>query len=207
MLANKTAMKFLYYTSFLTCLCAVFCFGESIHGFGFKSKQARIWEAVEKLLQGRGELMISRGTYGRTDYPMCVRSRPLGSSAGKIHHNLSYYERDIKASQTHGHRLYRDAFFELPTTTKRIINVYAYLGTGQVDNKISGWYNVLYANKVCFILATEEQAKYGGRFPSQDIMLQLFHQVIDPHQAPKLYTRAILGRVLKKAFDNILSVA
>ncbi|XP_072145785.1 uncharacterized protein [Dermacentor andersoni] len=155
MLANKTAMKFLYYTSFLTCLCAVFCFGESIHGFGFKSKQARIWEAVEK------------------------------------------------ASQTHGHRLYRDAFFELPTTTKRIINVYAYLGTGQVDNKISGWYNVLYANKVCFILATEEQAKYGGRFPSQDIMLQLFHQVIDPHQAPKLYTRAILGRVLKKAFDNV----
>ncbi|XP_065292359.1 uncharacterized protein [Dermacentor albipictus] len=151
-------MKFLHYTYFLTCFCAVFWFGEPIHGFGFKSKQGRIWETVEKLLQGRGELMISRGTYGRSDYPMCVRSRPLGYSAGKIHHNLSYYERDIKVSQTHGHRLYRGAFFELPKTTKRIINIYAYLGTGQVENKISGWYKVLYANKVCFILATEEQA-------------------------------------------------
>ncbi|XP_070378877.1 uncharacterized protein [Dermacentor albipictus] len=154
---NEIAMKFLHYTYFLTCFCAVFWFGE-LHGFGFKSKQGRIWETVEKLLQGRGELMISRGTYGRSDYPMCVRSRPLGYSAGKIHHNLSYYERDIKVSQTHGHRLYRGAFFELPKTTKRIINIYAYLGTGQVENKISGWYKVLYANKVCFILATEEQA-------------------------------------------------
>ncbi|XP_075558994.1 uncharacterized protein LOC142590577 isoform X2 [Dermacentor variabilis] len=158
LLANKIGMKFLYYTCFLTCLCAVFCFGEPIHGFGFKSKQGRIRETVEKLLQGRGELMISRGKYERTDYPMCVRSRPLGYSAGKMHHNLSYYERDIKASQTHGHRLYRNSFFELPKTRKRIINIYAYLGTGQVDNKISGWYNVLYADKICFILATEEQA-------------------------------------------------
>ncbi|XP_075558995.1 uncharacterized protein LOC142590577 isoform X3 [Dermacentor variabilis] len=110
LLANKIGMKFLYYTCFLTCLCAVFCFGEPIHGFGFKSKQGRIRETVEK------------------------------------------------ASQTHGHRLYRNSFFELPKTRKRIINIYAYLGTGQVDNKISGWYNVLYADKICFILATEEQA-------------------------------------------------
>ncbi|XP_037521373.1 uncharacterized protein LOC119398612 [Rhipicephalus sanguineus] len=44
---------------------------------------------------------------------------------------------------------------------------------------------------------------FRPRLSTQDVMLQLQHQVLDTRQGPKLDTRAVLGLDLTKAFDNV----
>ncbi|XP_037522305.1 uncharacterized protein LOC119399571 [Rhipicephalus sanguineus] len=142
----------------LTCLFTLFCLGEQIHGFGFIFKRKASRKTVRRLLKDKEVLLISRGIYGRPDYPMCVQSRSLGLYEQRIRANFSYYEKDLQDLRTQGHRIYRDTYIDIPQGKKKIMNVSAYIVNQQLDTKLSGHFLLLYSRKTCFIVGTEKNA-------------------------------------------------
>ncbi|KAL1468121.1 hypothetical protein MTO96_025647, partial [Rhipicephalus appendiculatus] len=100
-------MKQVNFGLWLTCFFAFVCIGEQLDGFDFIFMRKASRKIVRRLLQDKDVLLISRAIYGRPDYPMCVQSRPLGFYAQKIRANFSYYEKDLNAVKTNGHRIYR----------------------------------------------------------------------------------------------------
>uniref|UniRef100_A0A224YDG8 Lipocalin n=1 Tax=Rhipicephalus zambeziensis TaxID=60191 RepID=A0A224YDG8_9ACAR len=152
-------MKYVKFCLWQTCLFTLFCLGEQLDGFDFIFMRKAARKIVRRLLQDKDVLLISRAIYGRPDYPMCVQSRPLGLYAQKIRANFSYFEKDLNALRTNGHRIYRDTYIDLfKMKKKKIMNVSAYIENQKLDTKLSGQFRILYSRKICFIVGTEKNA-------------------------------------------------
>nr|XP_054924132.1 uncharacterized protein LOC126526352 isoform X2 [Dermacentor andersoni] len=115
---------------------------------------------VKKLLNQKGSLAVSRGKYTQLDYPLCVRSRFEEYSLSGYFHKLIYYEEKEKGSGILGKRHTLRAFFEVKANDALSLLVHAYMSGGFEDHRISGSYDILYADNTCFIVATPRKAEY-----------------------------------------------
>nr|XP_050030207.1 uncharacterized protein LOC126526352 isoform X1 [Dermacentor andersoni] len=113
---------------------------------------------VKKLLNQKGSLAVSRGKYTQLDYPLCVRSRFEEYSLSGYFHKLIYYEEKEKGSGILGKRHTLRAFFEVKANDALSLLVHAYMSGGFEDHRISGSYDILYADNTCFIVATPRKA-------------------------------------------------
>ncbi|XP_049524445.1 uncharacterized protein LOC119452590 isoform X2 [Dermacentor silvarum] len=140
---------------YFICLWTTFCFGTKQEGI-IKPSQYNVRENdVKKLLSGPHHLIISRAIYERPDYPLCVRSHFISLSDVGFRHKLSYKEKDFKGPRIRGIRQYRNAYYhvqKLKTVFLFVAN--AFKDTHQVDPRVSGSYNIYYANEICFIAGT-----------------------------------------------------
>lgn len=101
-------------------------------------------------------LMISRQIFSRENFPRCVLSRLISVSTTEYHHNLTYYENGLKMPTELEKRVYLDAYYQVQKMNKMVLFVVkANMGNHIEEPKISGSYYTLYANKGCFVAATE----------------------------------------------------
>ncbi|XP_037570566.2 uncharacterized protein LOC119452589 [Dermacentor silvarum] len=121
------------------------------------NKYEDLVKMVRKLLQQKGYLAISRGRYSQLDYPICVRSRFEDRALSGYFHKLTYYEQKEKRSGVLGKRHTLRAFFEVRPQAAQGLLVTVYLSGGYVDHRISGSYNILYADNTCFIVAAQRE--------------------------------------------------
>ncbi|XP_075725618.1 uncharacterized protein LOC119180048 [Rhipicephalus microplus] len=79
----------------------------------------------------------------------------MSSGPVKYKHNLTYVDTNGKVPTVHQKRVYRDAIYTVKREQSLVsLNIHAYTGTQREDMKMSGTYDVFYANKECFIAGT-----------------------------------------------------
>ncbi|XP_075725616.1 uncharacterized protein LOC119180091 isoform X2 [Rhipicephalus microplus] len=100
-------------------------------------------------------LIVNRGVYRRPDFPKCVCSQLKSVGTVNYRHNLTYLDTDRNVHPMYQKRVYRDAFYTVKREQSMVrFSVHAYMDSLREDPKMSGAYDVFYANKECFIAAT-----------------------------------------------------
>uniref|UniRef100_A0A131YRG2 Lipocalin n=1 Tax=Rhipicephalus appendiculatus TaxID=34631 RepID=A0A131YRG2_RHIAP len=149
-------MKLYHSLLYTVCTLVLFCDGKKLES-GKTSYKIDTEKAVRMLLSYKF-LIVSRGVYNQPDYPRCVCSRLKTVSPVKYNHNLTYLDIYAKGQSELGKRVYRDAFYMVKKEKSTLhFSVVAYMSNHVEDEKVSGSYEVFYANKECFIAGTPLQ--------------------------------------------------
>ncbi|XP_049524435.1 uncharacterized protein LOC119453763 isoform X2 [Dermacentor silvarum] len=147
-------MEFHYNSFYFLYLWALFCHGKK-HNVAQKPNTHSMENDVKTVL-GSKYLIISRGVFTLENYPRCVISRAINVLAAGYHHNLSYYEKDLKMATELRKRVYLDAYYQVQQKNQMVLFVVnAHMGNHVQEPKISGSYYTLYANKGCFVAGTQ----------------------------------------------------
>uniref|UniRef100_A0A131YD91 Lipocalin n=1 Tax=Rhipicephalus appendiculatus TaxID=34631 RepID=A0A131YD91_RHIAP len=151
-------MKLYHSLLYTVCTLVLFCDGKKLES-GKTSYKIDTEKAVRMLLSYKF-LIVSRGVYNQPDYPRCVCSRLKTVSPVKYNHNLTYLDIYAKGQSELGKRVYRDAFYMVKKEKSTLhFSVVAYMSNHVEDEKVSGSYEVFYANKECFIAGTPLQSE------------------------------------------------
>ncbi|XP_070378875.1 uncharacterized protein [Dermacentor albipictus] len=148
-------MNVQYTHLYFMCLTTTFCFATRQEAIIKPGQNTDRENDVKKLLSSHHHLIISRGIYQSPDYPLCVRSHLISFSDVTFRHKLSYQEREFKGQKMRGIRLYRNAYYhvkKMRTVVLFVANVF--IAAHQVDPRVSGSYNIYYANEKCFVAGT-----------------------------------------------------
>uniref|UniRef100_A0A131YAV6 Lipocalin n=1 Tax=Rhipicephalus appendiculatus TaxID=34631 RepID=A0A131YAV6_RHIAP len=149
-------MKHLYVLVLLMHLSALVSYGQFKHGQNFTHNYQNQVKLVRKLLEQKRYLTVSRGLYSHSDYPMCVRSRFESHALAGVIHKLHYYGQESKGKRRPGKRHTIRAFIEVKAEDVPVLHISAYLAGGNVDPRVSGRYDILYAANICFIVRTRK---------------------------------------------------
>nr|XP_037287074.1 uncharacterized protein LOC119180048 [Rhipicephalus microplus] len=143
------------YYSFLCAMCTWTLFCDGLNYEALKRPHKTDKEAAVKSILSYKLLIVSRGVYNHPGYPQCVCSRLKSVGQLKYNHNLTYLDTDEKVPTVHEKRVYRDAIYTVKREQSKVrLYIHAYTSKQHEDMKMSGMYDVLYANKECFIAGT-----------------------------------------------------
>ncbi|KAL1442850.1 hypothetical protein MTO96_030593, partial [Rhipicephalus appendiculatus] len=143
------------------CALAFFC-----HGSVFYSdvelrprEPARCDTAhlVEKIIGGNSLLILSHSIYFRHDYPICVKSCLIGRRHHVYRRLISYFNKKRKVQRIHGRKIERKAYMRVlrrAIDNRTILVVDAFMGLNATDPKVSGRYDIFFANAACFVMGT-----------------------------------------------------
>ncbi|XP_075559736.1 uncharacterized protein LOC142591291 isoform X2 [Dermacentor variabilis] len=143
---------------------------------------------MEILIGGQQRLIISNSIYFRYDYPICVESHLIMHSEAGYRHNLIYFDKKKKEQKIQGKRIERNTYMHLRARKKvPLLVVNAFMGGNKTDPKVSGRFDIFFANKICFIVGTHQGAAskmegYIDNRPAGDSACLLWRRDIVPKE-------------------------